>query len=139
MFSGASLRSGTMRNGIAYPQAPLALTTKGIASGLLPTPTTQEVEHPNMVLTKTGRRLSKNGKTSHSVGLADAVRLFQTPTSSEHKYRLKGDTQASKCLEAQARRGELQSGIPGALNPQFVEWLMGFPIGHTELNNSATP
>jgi hypothetical protein len=30
-----------------------------------------------------------------------------TPTSSEHKYRLQGDSQQSNCLEAKARRGEL--------------------------------
>ena len=27
----------------------------------------------------------------------------------------------------------------GQLNPQWVEWLMGFPIGHTDLRPSATP
>lgn len=30
-----------------------------------------------------------------------------TPTASEHKYRLKGNSQQSKCLEAKARKGEL--------------------------------
>ena len=49
-----------------------------------------------------------------------------TPTAHEHKYRLKGDSQQSKCLEAKARRGEL-SGQKGRLNPEFVTWLMGFP------------
>ena len=39
-FLGASLRSGTMRNGIVYPLQPLAPLTEEIASGLLPTPTT---------------------------------------------------------------------------------------------------
>lgn len=37
-FSGASLRSGTMLNGIVYPLAPLAPLTGVIGSGLLPTP-----------------------------------------------------------------------------------------------------
>ena len=27
----------------------------------------------------------------------------------------------------------------GPLNPTWVEWLMGFPVGWTELNNSGTP
>ena len=35
-----------------------------------------------------------------------AVKMFPTPTHSEHKFRLKGNTQASKCLEAMARRGD---------------------------------
>jgi len=29
--------------------------------------------------------------------------------------------------------------ITGSLNPEFVEWLMGFPIGWTELEPSETP
>jgi DNA (cytosine-5)-methyltransferase 1 len=32
-----------------------------------------------------------------------------------------------------------QSKTGGQLNPQWVEWLMGFPVGHTDLNNSETP
>jgi hypothetical protein len=30
-------------------------------------------------------------------------------------------------------------GDSGALNPQWVEWLMGFPVGWTDLGDSATP
>jgi DNA-cytosine methyltransferase len=33
---------------------------------MYPTPTTQEIEHPKMTLTKNGRRISKDGKNSHS-------------------------------------------------------------------------
>lgn len=29
--------------------------------------------------------------------------------------------------------------LAGQLNPTWVEWLMGFPIGWTELNVSETP
>lgn len=45
-------------------------------AGFWPTPTTQEIEHEEMTVTETGRRLSKNGTNSHSVGLADAVKLW---------------------------------------------------------------
>jgi hypothetical protein len=48
------------------------------AIALLPTPTGQEVEHPNAELTETNRRLSKSG-TSHSLNLADNVMLLPTP------------------------------------------------------------
>ena len=54
-------------------------------------------------------------------------KMFPTPTNSEHKYRLKGNTQASKCLEAQARK------IGGKLNPNFVEFLMGYPMNWTKI------
>lgn len=56
-----------------------------------PTPTTQEVEHPDMETTKTGRRKSKHGKSSHSICQADAVKVekpaFPTPwVSGEENY-----------------------------------------------------
>ena len=50
-----------------------------------PTPTTQEVEHPNMKLTTTGRRQTKDGKNSHSLNLADTVQKFPTPQSRDYK------------------------------------------------------
>jgi len=31
------------------------------------------------------------------------------------------------------------SETSGALNPTWVEWLMGFPTGHTDLKDSETP
>jgi hypothetical protein len=68
-----------------------------------PTPTTQETEHPNAQLTATGRRLSKNGRSSHSLGLADTARMTSQET--------------------------------GKLNPTWVEWLMGFPLGWTDLED----
>jgi len=46
---------------------------------MFPTPTTQEIEHPNMILTEDGRRLTKDGKNSHSLNLADTVKMFPTP------------------------------------------------------------
>jgi len=67
---------------------------------LWPTPTCQEVEHPDAKLTDTGRRLSKDGKSSHSLNLADSVK---------------------------------QSAPTGQLNPNWVEWLMGWPIGWTSM------
>jgi hypothetical protein len=151
-FSGASLRSGTMWNGTVYPLQPLVQSTRGIASGLLPTPVSSDAtsgavigKNDTFYVTRSGmpRKVNQNGKDG-SVGLARLVKLtapdfWPTPTSSEHKFRLKGNTQASKCLEAQARRGELQSGASGALNPTWVEWLMGFPAEWTDLSNLETP
>jgi hypothetical protein len=57
-------------------------TEFGSSDSLLPTPTTQETEHPNVVLTKNNRRLSKNGKSSHSLNLADTMKLWPTPRAS---------------------------------------------------------
>ena len=53
-----------------------------------------------------------------------------TPCANEDSFRLNGNSQQSKCLEAKSRRGEL--GNPGPLNPQFVELMMDLPIGWTD-------
>ena len=57
-------------------------TEFGSSDNLLPTPTTQEIEHPEATLTKNNRRLSKDGKSSHSLNLADTMMLWPTPRSS---------------------------------------------------------
>jgi len=67
-----------------------------------PTPTTQEVEHPNAVWNQNLRRVSSSG-TTHSMGLADAA--------------------------------QMSSPNGGKLNPTWVEWLMGFPTGWTDLED----
>lgn len=50
---------------------------------------------------------------------------------------------AQKTLREAVRRQDLDTGSPppraGALNPTWVEWLMGFPLGWTALPPSATP
>ena len=49
--------------------------------------------------------------------LKDAVEVFPTPYASEaEKYRLDGDSQATKCLSALARRGELEKFPTPLLN-----------------------
>jgi len=58
------------------------------------------------------------------------LKIWPTPQASEgEKYRLQGQSQGSKCL--MALHG-------GKLNPQFVEWLMGWPIGWTDLEHVET-
>jgi hypothetical protein len=61
-------------------------------------------------------------------------RLWPTPGANEDSYRLGGDSQQSKSLGAIARKEALdqspESG--GQLNPTWVEWLMGWPLGWTD-------
>lgn len=55
----------------------------GSSEKMYPTPTTQEIEHPNMVLNDKGtRRMTKDGKDSHSLNLADTVKMYPTPSAS---------------------------------------------------------
>ena len=69
---------------------------------------------------------------------------YPTPSANEQQYRLQGNTQASKCLEALARNGLLdptkdntngKSRESFKLNPNWVENLMGIPVGWTDLEH----
>ena len=116
---------------------------------MYPTPTTQEVEHPKMVLNEKGRRLTKDGKDSHSLNLADTIRMYPTPTvdceeggqQSERVERTKSgafilrkknkpeSTFGAKLSDAMLH---LEKKPGGRLNPLFVEFLMGFPMNWTK-------
>ena len=137
--------------------------SQGAIPAMWPTPTTQEVEHPQAELTETGRRKSKNGKSSHSLGLADAVKMWPTPTVDDSKNvnpkanRIAGlvatvnkwptpvasDAWTGSLRSTQQTEGSrhslnLPSAVGGKLNPTWVEWLMGFPTGWTDLEDSET-
>ena len=95
---------------------PLPLAVK-----MYPTPTRvceEGGEQSHLVeRTKSGGFVSRRKGSGITYGskLSDAMlylekekkKMLPTPTTGEQKYRLKGDSQASKCLEAMARRGEI--------------------------------
>lgn len=76
------------------------------------------------------------------VGLEHQVRmvergLWMTPTANDAKNSSLPPSQIKrKQLTSQIMKAE--AGQPGQLNPEWVEWLMGFPIGWTDLNVSET-
>jgi hypothetical protein len=99
------------------------------AVNMWPTPTTQEVEHPEAVWNEKGRRVSPNGNT-HSMGLADAVQKWPTPTAAHaYTHALKSSQQTPGSRHSL----NLPSAAGKQLNPTWVEWLMGFPTGWTDL------
>ena len=59
-----------------------------------------------------------------------AVRLYPTPTT-------QGMNGGSNSRNAIAKRGEEPYHL-GPLNPEWLEWLMGWPIGWTALQPLAT-
>ena len=75
--------------------------------------------------------------------------IWPTPDASVEKYRLQGNTQQSRSLEAMGRTGLLagprlqgnhskKTNRPALLNPDWVEMLMGFPVGWTRLEIEST-
>jgi len=137
-FSETWPRSGMTRNGIAYRLPPLAPLTEEIASGLWPTPTLpnggRSVAH---VDEWRGRSAYHKGKKVQ-VDLNQAVKLWPTPT------RVTNSGGAALCKwggagsRAKLRKMVTPEELNGALNPTWVEWLMGYPLGWTDLAASVT-
>lgn len=165
-FSGNLLRSGMTRSGTAYPLQPLARLTGETESGLLPTPSASPygsnqggaagrvgpVRHSLHSMAKHGTwptptsRDWKDGSAQSCMNvpvnglLVRAVHQWPTPTATL-------GTNGGLVTPAKGKEGgtliEAVSLDPlqpsGSLNPKWVEWLMGFPLGWTALEPSETP
>jgi hypothetical protein len=153
-------RAGSMRSGTIFQRRPLAPLTAGTASGSLPTPdhkdtgdlsnvpengllprVVQRMERERAWPTPTARLGTARGpqaKRYHdparSNDLDDAVAasmaprmtsdgLWTTPCADDTGHRRDSYPQGGTALSTQAG---------GSLNPTWVEWLMGFPLGWTD-------
>jgi DNA (cytosine-5)-methyltransferase 1 len=63
-------------------------------------------------------------------GLATWVKRWPTPAARDFRYPNKKTYQERGGGKKGQQRPE---AVGGPLNPTWVEWLMGLPIGHTEL------
>jgi len=63
--------------------------------------------------------------------LCATVKMWPTPSASEHKAGLPGD----KMQKMLGNHPEVRNSGTGTLNPTWVEWLMGYPKGWTELKD----
>ena len=86
--------------------------------------------------TPAGALLFRLSPQTPDIGETDAG-LWPTPTAHIHK---EGGFPAeynrnTPSLTAEATKADGKPHSSGSLNPQFVEWLMGYPAGYTDLNN----
>jgi DNA (cytosine-5)-methyltransferase 1 len=71
-----------------------------------------------------------------------AVKLWPTPSAEDHRDRGNLSTPAIQRRFEKGKQLNLSMVVSeksGALNPTWVEWLMGYPIGWTDFEDSATP
>ena len=123
-FSAIWPRAGSMRSGIAFRHRPLVLRTDGTESLLFPTPKASAADRGGrgeLLALVRGKKTRQEWPTPRSrmTGAATANRLNDKERNLEKAIAERGDR--------------------GPLNPQWVEWLMGFPIGWTDCDASATP
>lgn len=155
-FSETWPRWGLMRNGECWELPTLVPLTNESASGLWQTPVADDAANraagkwnsrgePKLsaqVLWPTPTRDSATERTSKYVQggmpLTLAVQQYPTPTASAHKgwspnhNRAGTDDRLDYTIERQSFATGQQTP-PMRLNPDWVEWLMGWPIGHTAL------
>ncbi|MDN3562143.1 hypothetical protein QWY95_19750 [Halomonas neptunia] len=115
---------GMAINGDAYQLPTLVQSTKGKGFGLWPTPTVCGNNNRKGLTKKSGD------------GLATAVKKWPTPNASDAQKWSNQSLQERKEKGQQVRLNTAvapEGGQGGQLNPTWVEWLMGWPIGWTEL------
>lgn len=130
-------RSGWMRDGECFPLPMLAQGTSGKEFGFWPT--------PNVIGFRSDGELAILARNltdrSEFVAMSDRAckskreRFFPTATATAYKgwsanhNRANTDDRIDYTIEREAH----YSGLTGRLNPDWLEWLMGWPIGHTAL------
>ena len=157
-------KSGMTRNGVLYQQPVWVRLIDEIASSLWPTPTAHpdnsnlkgKFKNPTlgdavrMWPTPTARDWKgaagfKSAKRNLSdltflAQVRDGHRLSEYPTMSANGM---GNTGSQQILQRKVESGEMTeqekkrmtAGNGGSLNPTWVEWLMGFPTGWTDLED----
>lgn len=110
------------------------------AGQLWPTPRVGGEEKATSIINRLGP--SRAAKSS----LLAATQMFPTPTARDGKGA--NDLERTKAKIANGQRGHMgqlpnyirvsENAASGQLNPRFVEWLMGYPDGWTELKPLVT-
>ena len=153
-------RSGMTRNGSAYRRPPLVRRIDAIECSLWPTPrSSMQVEIINGRAMRNGKdyglslpaavklwptpsaRDWRSGKASevthakNSRPLNEVVRLWSTPTATRRGAN-RDPTKKRPGGGCRTLANDLAAvGDRGELNPTWVEWLMGFPPGWTDLED----
>ena len=151
-------RSGIVSNGIAYRLPRLTRSTGETESGSWPTPNTMDHLKPRDEETIEEYNNSRDGRKNRKAlsNLRQAVtsphfsQMFPTPTSRDWKdTRGMSQTGINPDGSSRERLDQLPrvvyAGLPtgkdrhsGGLKPMWVEWLLGVPLGWTDLDHSET-
>lgn len=128
----------TPQGRLIFRLARLERSTKDGGYGLWPTPLTIRKNDSDNTA---GRFYQKKNQFD----LAAAVALWPTPAATDARggvglmlanKRAAETTFGKRLPEEMAVRDQVD--VRGSLNPAWVEWLMGYPIGHTDLGHSET-
>jgi hypothetical protein len=150
-------RWGMTRNGHVLAHPTLERPISASVSGLWPTPTCQDnIQEAGQFTSKTGTTLGFAARFWTTPSATDGQRCgtitesmtgtslpqqvntperWPTPTATQHKGWSKNHNRADTDdrIDYTIEREAHQAGETGRLNPTWVEWLMGWPLGWTDL------
>lgn len=157
-YSGTWPKQGMMLRGCAYPLRIAARRTGGKGYGYL-----RKMEWPTPVKRDATKGYCQSEARRHSPCLAHMVQMFPTPQKADAKFAYQAKPEALEARvqkhqmnlahavqmfptptkqdaknngsKSQQERNTppLNAVCGGSLNPPWVEWLMGWPIGWTDL------
>lgn len=133
-FSGSWPRAGMTRTGAVYRQPNWERRIGGIGSGLWPTASARDWKSGKA----SDATLARNARPLNAVVFAGGPKIQRTWATPQARD---GNNRGSqrKRYENPARSNDLPDQIgKGQLNPDWVEWLMAWPIGWTALEPLAT-
>ena len=137
--------SGIARSGELYQRPRWEHLTNGSASSLWPTPTA--VMRPmegNVRLYRAKIEAGEMTEAEAEAILGKSVWKAQGKLPEKWRTPTAADAYTHSMKSSQQKPGSrhslnLPSAVGGKLNPTWVEWLMGFPLGWTDLEDSETP
>jgi len=137
-------RSGTMRSGVLSERPMLERLTPEIAFSLWQTPRASDGEKGGPNQTLKGQPSLVN-QARRSLWPTPAARDYKGANGEEHLAKARGHhDQLPNAVALSTLRGQTTlDGAPSSpsdrtLNPRFVEWLMGWPIGWTDCDSQVT-
>ena len=86
----------------------------------------------------TEHKANRQTRENHQNGLTQAVlqaetKMLPTPCNRDYKGAVKSGKRITKSGKTQNYGEQLPNVVGGQLNPTWVEWLMGWPVGWTDL------
>jgi hypothetical protein len=137
-------RSGMTVDGQLYQPQQLAPLTSAKDGFSWPTPTATDHLHNKSEMLENWEKRAKEKKKQGinlQFALRHAVQKWPTPRASEYKDCGPVGSKSQVHMEKRdylCAKVKEESNPTGMLNPMWVEWLMGYRIGYTELNAWAT-
>jgi hypothetical protein len=131
---------GMMQDGVCWELGTSVHPIEGAGCGYLPTPTCSDATMVNREGGSIGLYLDKTGKyrrrmptgRSASLGLGRMAKYGLWPTPTAHNAK-----ECNAPAESNRNTPTPAAQVGGRLSPMWVEWLMGWPIGWTDLKRLA--